>query len=147
MFIFHISFVSNVRFIEQSKKYPGEWEIGITAEYMNDTFFLTNDEKHGSGYAWLEDRLPQNNWTAEIEFNITNHPVQTTFAIWITKDYGPVGAAFGGPLQFTGVGILFLYDGSENQLKCEIREISQALSAKYTTYMFFPSYQKNITQN
>jgi hypothetical protein len=54
--------------------------------------------------------------------------------VWFTKDFGPVGSIFGGPIQFTGVSLLCLFSGMVFEF--ELRENDG--KGQFVSYQFFP---------
>ncbi|OHT17116.1 hypothetical protein TRFO_12632 [Tritrichomonas foetus] len=113
------------RFISRNPNFSGDWEYGGDAKISNIPqinlgLFLTNEQKTSSGYSWLTQRLPSEQWHAEIKLNFTLNYHSSKIGIWMTKDFGANGTIFGGPVTFHGVGLLFQYNGTS--IVFEVRE-------------------------
>jgi hypothetical protein len=131
--------------LSSNKRYTGDWEFGGTA-FISDSaeLVLTSNASKATGFARFPQRLPSESWSASVTFTFAPDSPQSEFALWFTKDFGPTGHIFGGPLQFYGIGVLFLYNGSAIHL--EVRENDNR--GQFTSYHFFPIFEtilKNST--
>ena len=125
------------RLLNNNPNFFGEWEYTGNSYINNNEIFFLNQEKTTAGL-YFSQKLPQNQWNTTICFEFPNvsHPIQ--LGIWVTKDFGPEGYIFGGPLQFTGFALLIAK--LHNQILIEVREND---SRSKLTSLFQP--QTNLT--
>lgn len=98
----------NRTFISRNKNFSKEWEYLGTAALEGSKLNLLKNKGNNFGAAWCTHRLQESNYTLDFTFQIpTGSSASSKFAIWITKNFGPKGPFFGGPLSFKGISILF----------------------------------------
>lgn len=111
----------NRTFISRNKNFSKEWEFLGTASLEGSKLNLLKNNKNNFGAAWCTHRLQESNYTLNFTFQIpTGNEASSKFAIWITKNFGPKGPFFGGPLSFKGICILFQIE--LGKLSVEVRE-------------------------
>jgi hypothetical protein len=108
-------------FLKRNEKYNGEWEYDGSGSLtdLGDLRFGPTPN-YPTGYAWFTQRLPSEFWSATLSFTFAPLANAAELGIWLTKDFGPQGPVFGGPIQFTGVALLCLYNNGKFEF--ELRE-------------------------
>jgi hypothetical protein len=132
-----VSSITSRTFLKRNKDYTGEWEYGDAA-FLSDSgqLHLTRSSAGSTGYAWFPQRLPSEAWFGNFSFTFPTPGSSSLVGIWVTKDFGPRGPVFGGPVQFTGVALLCLF--ANQSLEFELRENDGR--GRFVSYMFFPTF-------
>lgn len=134
-FLFFLCDILNLKSVSRNQNYPGEWELGLSAILENQQIFLIKDEPKAQGYAWLNQKFHQGNWTVNTTIHLPNIKDEIHFGLWFTKNFGIQGPIFGGPQSFYGLSILGMY--SNSSLSIEIREDD---SQSRLNIGFFPTF-------
>jgi hypothetical protein len=95
--------------------FSGEWELSESAVVGEDGVAFPDGHGHGR----MLSQLPKANYS----FSVQIRPSTTNLAkvgIRLTRDFGASGAVFGGPLDFRGLSVLLLLNGTSVQ--AEYRE-------------------------
>ncbi|KAK8889200.1 hypothetical protein M9Y10_033945 [Tritrichomonas musculus] len=111
----------NRTFIARNNNFSKEWEYLGSASLENSKLNLLKNQLKEFGSSWCTHRLEESNYTLNFLFQIPiGEKASSMFGIWITKSFGLKGPAFGGPLSFKGIGILFQI--KQSKLSVEIRQ-------------------------
>ena len=128
--------VENRVFIQDNSNFTGSWEYsGVSMMDDENTFILLPGNSTKSGGAYSTQALKFHNFSAEFLVEFTPRQQITNLGIWITKNYHMEPRVFGGPLSFSGIGILMQYNGTT--LATELRKNDER--GKFVTYHFFPT--------
>ena len=128
--------VENRVFVQDNPNFTGSWEYSGDSliDHNNNFYLLPGNSTQASG-AYYTSSLKMHDFSSDFVIKFSPNEKQiTNVGIWITKDYHMEPRVFGGPLSFSGIGLLMLYNGTI--LSVELRKNNER--GKFLTYHFFP---------
>ena len=129
--------VENRVFIQNNPNFTGSWEYsGDSLIDQNNIFYLLPENSKNASGAYYTSSLKFHNFSSDFVIKFSPNEKQiTNLGIWITKDYHMDARVFGGPLTFSGIGLLLQFNGTV--LSTELRKNNER--GKFLTYHFFPT--------
>eukprot|EP01138_Halocafeteria_seosinensis_P012719 gb/GECG01012995.1/.p1 GENE.gb/GECG01012995.1/~~gb/GECG01012995.1/.p1 ORF type:complete len:441 (+),score=63.45 gb/GECG01012995.1/:1-1323(+) len=99
------------KYDESGNRIIDKWDVGGDAEVFNNFLRLTMDRASKKGWAWSEEPVGLNQWSATLKFRVSGQGERLFgdgFALWFTEDpeYRK-GKLHGYAEQFKGFGIIF----------------------------------------